>query len=288
MITLHSARITPMKNVLVTGCSSGIGYCVAKGLKERGYKVFATARKDEDIQRLETEGLTVIALDYADAESVDDCANELILRTNNEIYAVFHNGAYGQPGAVEDLTRAVLEEQFASNVFGWIQLTNRLIPFMRQVNEGRIIFNSSVLGLVSLPYRGAYNASKYAIEGFADTLRLELASTDIKVSLIEPGPVESKFRENSLIKLKENIQIESSFHRDKYRAVLKRLEIIGPAVPFTLPPEAVLKKVEHALASNAPKAHYYVTFPTYLFGYLKRILPAKWLDKVMLQVGGNE
>ncbi len=277
-----------MKNVLVTGCSSGIGCCVAKGLKERGYKVFATARKDEDIQRLETEGLTVIALDYADAESVDDCANELILRTNNEIYAVFHNGAYGQPGAVEDLTRAVLEEQFASNVFGWIQLTNRLIPFMRQVNEGRIIFNSSVLGLVSLPYRGAYNASKYAIEGFADTLRLELASTDIKVSLIEPGPVESKFRENSLIKLKENIQIESSFHRDKYRAVLKRLEIIGPAVPFTLPPEAVLKKVEHALASNAPKAHYYVTFPTYLFGYLKRILPAKWLDKVMLQVGGNE
>ncbi len=277
-----------MKNVLVTGCSSGIGYCVAKGLKESGYKVFATARKEEDIQRLESEGLTVIALDYADPESVEHCANELILRTNHEIYAVFHNGAYGQPGAVEDLSRAVLEEQFASNVFGWIQLTNRLIPFMRQVNEGRIIFNSSLLGLVSLPYRGAYNASKYAIEGFADTLRLELASTDIKVSLIEPGPIESKFRENSLIKLKENIQIESSFHRDKYRAVLKRLEIIGPAVPFTLPPEAVLKKVEHALSSNKPKAHYYVTFPTYLFGYLKRILPARWLDKVMLKVAGNE
>ncbi len=277
-----------MKNVLVTGCSTGIGYCVAKGLKDKGYKVFATARKDEDIKRLESEGLTVIALDYADPESVDDCVNELILRTNHEIYAVFHNGAYGQPGAVEDLTRPVLEQQFAANVFGWIQLTNRLLPFMRHENEGRIIFNSSILGLIALPYRGAYNASKYAIEGFADTLRLELADTDIKVSLIEPGPIESDFRKNSLLMLKQNINTESSVHRDKYRNVLKRLETKGAAVPFTLPPEAVLKKVEHALESRKPKIHYYVTFPTYLLGYLKRLLPASWLDKLLLKVAGDD
>ena len=276
-----------MKNVLVTGCSTGIGYCVAKGLKERGYKVFATARKAEDLERLQSEGLTAIHLDYADPKSVDDLANELILRTNNDIYAVFHNGAYGQPGAVEDLSRTVIEEQFASNVFGWIQLTNRLLPFMRHVNEGRIIFNSSLLGLVTFPYRGAYNASKYAIEGFADTLRLELMDTDISVSLIEPGPVESQFRHNALLKFREHIQpnMESSFHRDQYRKVLQRLETKGAVIPFTLPPESVLKKVEKALESKKPKAHYYVTFPTYLFGYLKRLLPTSLLDKFIIKVG---
>lgn len=282
-----SDTIAAMKNVLVTGCSSGIGYCVAKGLKERGYKVFVTARKEEDLQRLQAEGLTAIHLDYADPESVDDLANELILRTNNEIYAVFHNGAYGQPGAIEDLSRAAIEEQFATNVFGWIQLTNRLLPFMRHINEGRIIFNSSLLGIVSLPYRGAYNASKYAIEGFADTLRLELRDTDIEVSLIEPGPIESKFRENGLIKFKQYIDIDSSFHRDKYRKVLQRLETKGAAVPFTLPPESVLKRVEKILKTDKPKAHYYVTFPTYFFCYLKRILSASWMDKVIMKVGAD-
>ena len=276
-----------MKNVLVTGCSSGIGYCVAKGLQERGYKVFATARNDEDINRLKAEGLTAIELDYADPESVDDCANELILRTNHDIFAIFHNGAYGQPGAVEDLSREVIEAQFASNVFGWIQLTNRLLPFMRHANEGKIIFNSSLLGLVTLPYRGAYNASKYAIEGFADTMRIELSDTDIDVVLIEPGPIESQFRHNALIKLKENIDTDSSFHAEKYQAVLKRLEKEGPAVPFTLPPEAVLSKVLHALESRSPKPHYYVTFPTYLFAFLKRVLPTRWLDKVIKKVGAN-
>lgn len=276
-----------MKNVLVTGCSSGIGYCVAKGLKERGYKVFATARKIEDITRLEAEGLTVIELDYANSESVNDCINELMLRTNSEIYAVFNNGGYGQVGAVEDLSREVLEQQFATNVFGWIELTNRLIPLMRHEGEGRIIFNSSVLGLIALPYRGAYNATKYAIEGFADTLRLELRNTDIEVSLIEPGPIESNFRQNSLLKMKQNIAIESSFHRDNYQRELARLEKVGHAVPFTLPPEAVLKKVIDALENTKPKAHYYVTFPTYLFGYLKRLLPTKWLDKLLVVAGGK-
>ncbi|MCK5725532.1 MAG: SDR family oxidoreductase [Thiotrichaceae bacterium] len=277
-----------MKNILVTGCSSGIGYCVALRLKERGYKVYATARNEDDLQRLRDKGLVAMPLDYADPESVDDLANELMLRTNNDIYAVFHNGAYGQPGAVEDLSRAVIEEQFASNVFGWIQLTNRLIPLMRHVNAGRIIFNSSVLGLISLPYRGAYNASKYAIEGFADTLRLELMNTNIRVSLIEPGPIESRFRANGLIKFKQHIDTEGSFHHQQYKTQLARLEEEGVAVPFTLPPEAVAKKVEHALSSSRPRVHYYVTFPTYLFATLKRILPASWLDRLLLKVAGDK
>lgn len=274
-----------MHTVLVTGCSSGIGYCVAKGLKARGYNVYATARKQEDIDRLIAEGLKCLRLDYADSESVQDLANELMLLIGCELYAVFHNGAYGQAGAVEDLSRATIEKQFAANVFGWMELNNRLIVMMRQNNRGRIIFNSSVLGLVSLPFRGAYNASKYAIEGFADTLRLELRNTGIKISLIEPGPIESKFRANSLVALKENIDMKSSVHRDLYKKSIARLEKEGLAVPFTLPAEAVLKKVIHALESPNPKARYYVTFPTHLFATLRRLLPTKWLDKVLSKVG---
>ena len=277
-----------MKNVLVTGCSTGIGYTVAKGLQQRGYRVFATARKQDDIERLEQEGLSVIELDLSNSESVNDAANELMLRTSNELYAVFHNGAYGQPGAVEDLTRETLEKQFATNVFGWMELNQRLMPLFRQHNAGRIIFNSSVLGLISLAYRGAYNASKYAIEGFADTMRQELADTNIKVSLIEPGPIESQFRANALQALKENIDIDTSVHSQKYKGNIRRLEKVGPAAPFTLPADAVLKKVIHALESKNPKPRYFVTFPTYLFATLKRILPTTWLDKVLLKVSSSE
>lgn len=277
-----------MRNVLVTGCSSGIGYCVAKGLRERGYTVFATARKPEDIQRLEAEGFKVIPLELADPQSVQDCAYELMLRTNSELYAVFHNGAYGQAGALEDISRAVLEKQFASNIFGWHQLTNLLLPLMRHQGYGRIIYNSSLLGYIALPFRGAYNASKHALEGLADTLRLELADTDIKVCLIEPGPVESRFRANALKSLLDHVDIEKSVHRDKYKGAIKRLEKVGPAAPFTLPPEAVLAKVVHALESKHPKARYRVTVPSTVFAVCKRILPTSWLDKLLLAVSRNE
>ncbi len=277
-----------METVLVTGCSSGIGYHVAKGLKERGYNVYATARKADDVERLISEGFKCLQLDYADSQSVQDLANELMLLVGTNLYGVFHNGAYGQPGAVEDLTRETLEKQFATNVFGWMELNNRLIVLMRHNNRGRIIFNSSVLGLISLPFRGAYNASKYAIEGFADTLRLELSDTNVEVSLVEPGPVESRFRANALQALKDNVNMEDSVHRDRYKRTLKRLAKEGNVDPYTLPPEAVLKKVIHALESKRPQAHYYVTTPTYIMGTLKRLLPAKWMDKFILKTAGGE
>ncbi len=276
------------ETVLVTGCSTGIGYHVAKGLKERGYNVYATARKEEDVQRLISEGFKCLQLDYADSKSVQDLANELMLLVGTNLYGVFHNGAYGQPGAVEDLTRETIEKQFAANVFGWMELNNRLIVLMRHNNRGRIIFNSSVLGLISLPFRGAYNASKYAIEGFADTLRLELSDTNVKVSLVEPGPVESRFRANALQALKDNVNMEDSVHRDRYKKTLDRLAKEGKVDPYTLPPEAVLKKVIHALESKSPQAHYYVTTPTYIMGTLKRLLPAKWMDKFILKTAGGE
>lgn len=277
-----------MRNVLITGCSSGIGYCVAHGLRERGYQVYATARKPEDVARLAAEGFKAMRLDLADPESVQDAVHELMLRTNSELYAVFHNGAYGQAGALEDLSREVLERQFATNVFGWHQLTVALLPLFRQRNEGRIIYNSSLLGFVALPFRGAYNASKYAIEGLADTLRLELADTDIKVCLIEPGPVTSRFRANALQSLRDNVNITQSVHRDKYQGAIKRLEKVGPAAPFTLPPEAVLAKVIAALEGPNPSARYPVTFPSHLFWALRRVLPTRWLDKFLLYISKSE
>jgi NAD(P)-dependent dehydrogenase (short-subunit alcohol dehydrogenase family) len=279
---------TPQRSILITGCSSGIGECVAHGLAARGWRVFASARRSTDVERLSTSGLEAVVLDLRDSESIAAALAEVLDRTDGRLDALFNNGAYGQPGAVEDLSRETLREQFETNLFGWHELTNRVIPVMRTQGHGRIVQNSSVLGLIALPFRGAYNASKFALEGLTDTLRLELQGSGIHVSLVEPGPVLSRFRQNSLAALRTNIDVEASVHRDKYRGALRRLEKEGPAAPFTLPPEAVLKKVVHALESPRPRARYYVTFPTYLFGTLRRLLSSRWLDRVLLAVSRSE
>ena len=273
------------KTILITGCSSGIGLCVARGLSSRGYRVFATARKDADVEVLNKEGLESLVLDLDDPHTITAAVEEILMRTNGRLHALFNNGAYGQPGAVEDLSRDVLRAQFETNLFGWHQLTNLVLPVMRRQGHGRIIHNSSVLGFVALRYRGAYNASKYALEGLADTMRLELAGTHIHVSLIEPGPISSRFRENAFAAYKRNIEPDGSAHLEKYMQMEQRLTKEGPVVPFTLPPEAVLKKVIHALESPRPKARYYVTFPTFLFAFLKRVLTDRALDRILNKVG---
>jgi NAD(P)-dependent dehydrogenase (short-subunit alcohol dehydrogenase family) len=269
------------KTILITGCSSGIGHCVASGLQQRGYRVFATARRAESVDKLNAEGFESLQLDLVDSQSIQQAVDEILRRTGGELYAVFNNGAFGLPGAVEDLSRDAIRAQFETNFFGWLELTNLLLPVMRRQGYGRIVKNSSVLGFVAMPFRGAYNSSKFAIEGLSDTLRLELKGTNIHVSLVEPGPILSRFRTNALTAMEKYIDMENSVHSEHYQAVLTRLNKEGPAVPFTLPPEAVLKKVIHALESRNPKARYYVTFPTYLFGYLKRMLPTKTLDKLL-------
>ena len=276
------------KAILITGCSSGIGLCCAHELHKKGYRVFATARKAEDVERLRDQGLESLPLDLNDSQSINSAVDEVLKLTGGELYALFNNGAYGQPGAVEDLKRSVLQEQFEANVFGTQELTNRIIPVMRKQGYGRIIYNGSVLGIISLPFRGAYNASKYALEGLTDTLRLELFGSGIEVSIIEPGPVTSDFRKNAYKKYQQNINKNSSFFRTTYEGMEARLTKKGPAAPFTLPPEAVFKKLQHALESHRPQAHYYVTFPTYLFGTLKRILPARAMVWVLRKVSNEE
>ncbi len=272
------------KTVLITGCSSGIGLCCAEGLQARGYRVFATARKPEDVRMLKEKGFEVHRLDIADSTSISEAVEAVLDATGGKLYGLFNNAGFGQPGAVEDLRREVIREQFETNVFGTLELTNRVLPVMRGQGEGRIIINSSILGFAAMPYRGAYNASKYALEGLADTLRLELVGSGVYVSLVEPGPISSRFRDNAYAMYLKNIEPETSCHRDKYQDLEARLLKQGPAVPFTLGPEAVLKRVIHALEAKRPQARYYVTFPTYLFGYLKRVLPTSWMDELLRRV----
>ena len=276
------------RNIVITGCSSGIGRRAAEMLSERGYRVLATARKTEDLEQLEKDGFEALALDLGDPASVSALAKEVLARTHGRVYGLFNNGAYGQPGAVEDLTRDVLLAQLQTNVLGWHDLTCRLLPSMRANGTGRIIQNSSLLGLVALHYRGAYVASKYAIEGLTDTLRLELSGSGIYVSLIEPGPVSSRFRENAYAAFTANIDTSKSANRDIYTVVEERLAAEDDSTPFTLPADAVVKKVIHALEARRPKAHYYVTVPTYLLGYLKRVLTAQQLDRILHAISRTE
>lgn len=272
------------KTVLVTGASSGIGYHCAKSLQKDGYRVIASCRKLPDVSRLLAEGLTCIQLDVADSGSIRRAVEETLQLCDGKLYALFNNGAYGQPGAVEDLNRDTLRRQFETNFFGWAELTNALLPAMIAAGEGRIIQNSSVLGFAAMPFRGAYNASKFALEGLTDTLRLELKETGVHVSLIEPGPILSDFRKNALAALKSNIDMKNSRHRTKYENAIQRLSKQGPAQRFTLGPDAVYKRLKHALESRRPKPRYYVTFPTYLMGYLKRVLSTRQLDKILGKV----
>jgi NAD(P)-dependent dehydrogenase (short-subunit alcohol dehydrogenase family) len=273
--------------VLVTGCSSGIGLAAARRLRDRGYPVFASARRDDDLERLRGDGLQAVRLDLDDDTSIGAALDAVLERTGGRLYGLFNNGAYGQPGAVEDLRRDVLRAQLETALLGWHELTRRAIPVMRAQGEGRIIQNSSVLGLVAFAYRGAYVAAKFALEGLTDTLRLELHGTGIQVSLIEPGPILSRFRENAFRKFVDNVDVEASPHRDRYRAMQARLTKEGPAQPFTLPPDAVVRRVIHALEARRAKARYYVTLPTYLFAALRRVLPTTALDAVLRAASGG-
>lgn len=271
----------PDQAVLITGASSGIGLQTALHLHERGYRVWATARQPADLDRLTHAGIRALPLDMRDSEQIRSVAAEVLSATDNRLWGLFNNAGYGQPGAVEDLSRDALREQFESNFFGAVELTNALLPAMRAAGEGRIIQNSSVLGFAAMPYRGAYNASKFALEGITDTLRLELQGSGIEVSLIEPGPIRTRFRENALAAFQRHIDVSNSAHREAYERVLARLEARANNNRFALDPQAVTDCVVHALESPRPKIRYRVTTPTKTFAVLKRLLPARVLDRLL-------
>ncbi len=268
------------RNILITGCSTGIGKCCALTMKRRDWHVIATARREQDLDMLRSEGLEAVYLDYSDGDSIASASQFALERFDGKLTALYNNGGYGQPGAVEDIEMRVLREQFETNFFGWHDLTRRILPHMRRQKFGRIVNCSSVLGLVAMKYRGAYCASKSALEALTDCLRLELRGTDIHVSLIEPGPIRTQFvtaARNAFIK---NVDINNSVHIDDYRAKLKQFEEGGTTL-FKLEPEAVAQKLIHAVESPRPRNRYFVTKPTYVMSLLKRLLPGRALDSVL-------
>ena len=275
-----------IRTVLITGCSSGIGLCLAHGLRSAGYHVFATTRKEEDVTRLKKLGFDAFLLDLASSKSIKTAIYELYQKTDS-LYALINNGAYGQAGALEDISREALEKQFQANVFGWHELTNLVLPSMKERNKGRVIYISSVLGFVAMPFRGPYVASKFAIEGLVNTLRLELKKTKIKLSLIQPGPIESKFRQNAFLAFKENVDSSKSDYKREYKTMIERLNS-DKNVQFTLAPESVLRCVLHALESKSPKNYYRVTFPTKLLTVLCRILPSSLMDHILSRADSGD
>ncbi|MFW6021001.1 MAG: SDR family NAD(P)-dependent oxidoreductase [Guyparkeria sp.] len=282
-----SDHATCPRRVLITGCSSGIGRRAAEMLADRGHHVVAGLRDPADVTDWPHAHIPAVALDLDDSASIRAGLAAAVEAAGGPIEALFNNGAYGQPGAVEDLSRDTLRAQLETNLLGTVELTNLVIPSMRAAGFGRIVQNSSVLGVSALAFRGAYVASKFALEGISDTMRLELAGSGIDVSLIEPGPITSRFRANAQRAFEANIDWQRSVHREAYARQLERLKKPGPAAPFTLPPEAVVRRVIHAIESRRPKARYPVTVPTYLFAVLKRLLTTRAMDRVLARASGG-
>jgi NAD(P)-dependent dehydrogenase (short-subunit alcohol dehydrogenase family) len=273
------------RTIIVTGASSGIGAHCARALKAEGWRVFATARRPEDLATIEAAGIEALYLDYAEPASIAALAEAVLERTGGTLDALFNNGAYAQAGAVEDLTVETLRAQFEANFFGWHDLTRRIVPVMRRQGHGRIVNCSSILGLVPVPFRGAYAASKHALEGLSLCLRAELAGSGVHVSLIEPGPVASRIASNGLVHFEKNIDVEGSVHREAYQAQLARLRGGGVKSRLKLGPEAVHAVLRHALLSPRPKPHYVVTLPAKVGVLLKRLLPASAFYRVTATQG---
>ena len=272
------------KTILITGCSSGIGYDTAHYLHKNGYRVFASARRPEDVQRLQEEGLDTYLLDVTKPETITQTLTAILEQTDGKLYAVFNNAGYGQPGAVEDIPTDVLKEQFNTNLFGLHEMTRQVLPIMRAQGYGRIIQHSSVLGLIALRFRGAYNASKYAIEGLCDTLRLELDNEDIYVITINTGPVHSHFRKNATKKFYEHIEGKKSVFTEAYKKELLPYEGKKTKDPFTRTSKVVIANIIKALESPRPRPRYYNTSSTHILGGLKRLLPTSLLDKVLRKI----
>lgn len=277
-----------MRSILITGCSSGIGYHAAHFLKAHGWRVLATCRQEQDAQRLQSEGLESFRLDYEDPASIETGFHEAMSRTGGTLDALFNNGAYAIPSAVEDLPVDALRQNFEANFFGWHDLTRRVIPVMRKQGHGRIVQCSSVLGIMAMPWRGSYNSTKFALEGLTDTLRLEMRGTGIHVSMIEPGPIGTAFRLNARKQFDKWIDWETSARAEQYRTKLvprlyKAADTSEPDA-FELGPEAVSRKLLRALESSRPRAHYYVTTPTYIAGLSRRFLPQRLIDRMMAKL----
>ena len=273
----------PTRNILITGCSSGIGYHSAHALKARGWRVFAACRSQVDCDRLAAEGLETVRLDYSDQASIAAAVDHVLAVTGGTLDALFNNGAYSHPGAVEDLSTDHLRALLETNFIGWYDLTRRVLPAMRKQGHGRIVNCSSVLGFVAVRFTGAYSASKFAVEGWSDALRLELSGTGIHLSIIQPGPIRSRMLDNARSRFMETIDIRNSHFRGDYGREISRMSSGSRSSRFKLGPEATLAPLLHALEAQTPRARYRITIPTQVGAWLKRLLPTRVMDRVLLR-----
>ncbi len=270
-----------MKSVLITGCSTGIGLDTAIQMRALGWQVFASCRKEEDLKRLKDLGLETLLLDVDDSSQIIRAFEAVLEKTGGTLDAIFCNAGYGQTGAVEDVSRKALREQFETNVFGAWECVVCAMKIFRKQGWGRILVNSSVLGFSGMPWRGAYNSTKFALEGMCDTLRQEVVGSNIQVVLVEPGPIATNFRVNALLKFNQNIDITSSFHKDSYIKQINRLEKKGSTTPFTISSASCASVCVTALTAKNPRIRYLVTIPTVVLWYLKRILPTFLFDRIL-------
>ncbi len=269
------------RSILITGCSSGIGACAALGMQARGWQVFATARKPEDIEALNRAGMTGLYLDYTDRASIEAVVATVLTATGGTLDALFNNGAYGQPGALEDVPTDILRAQFEANFFGWHELTRRVIPTMRSQGHGRIVMCSSVLGIITMGFRGPYSASKFALEAYSDTLRIELEGSGLHVSVIEPGPIRTRFTANALAMARKHLDVENSVHAKAYRRRMRSMER-GGNTTGELGPEAVLAALVKACESANPRPQYFVTGPTYWMSLVRRVASKRQLHAFLV------
>jgi short-subunit dehydrogenase len=270
------------KTILITGCSSGIGLTAATLLNKKNYRVFATARKESDVAMLKKLGIESFMLDVNDSLAIHRVFNEILALTNGTLDVLFNNAGYGFMGAVEDLTRDMMRTQFETNVFGAMELTNLVIPIMRKQGHGRIIQNTSILGVVAFPYYGAYNASKFALEAFSHTLRQELRGTNIFVSIIAPGPIITKFGDNATKNFLEQINPTQSAHKKIYENYFSHAK--KSRDPLAVSSEVVVQKLIRAVESSRPRVRYYVGIPAHVLGFLHRILPECTLDWIIYRI----
>lgn len=277
------AKPVENKSVLVTGCSSGIGLATAELLRDKGWNVYPTARKVEDLDMLEAMGFPAMQLDVASSISIEATVDQLMSACGGRLGAVVNNAGFGMPGAIQDLTRDAMRQQFEVNLFGLQELTNRLIPVFREQGYGRIVNVSSVVGRIALPFMGIYSASKFALEAISDVQRIELSPDSISVSIVEPGPIETRFSTNCAGEGELALDADRSRFSASYKRYFDKRRSGGMSEDrFRLPPAIVAGKILHALESSHPKIRYCVTLPAYLGSMAARFVPAGLIDRVMI------
>jgi NAD(P)-dependent dehydrogenase (short-subunit alcohol dehydrogenase family) len=264
--------------ILITGSSSGIGRATATYAAARGHRVFATARKPEDLADFSRPGsIDVLALDVTDAASIERAVAE-VLRRSARLDALVNNAGYAQYGSVEDVTLPDWRRQYDVNVFGAVAAIQAALPALRKSGGGTIVNVSSVGGKISIPFAAPYCSSKHALEAISDALRVEVAPFGIRVVLVEPGPIATRFGDRARAEVEPILQKPGpykAFYADAERAMNEDFQ------RGLLPPEAAARVIVKSIESRRPRTRYRVTLMAKFSIPARRFLPDRLFDRAM-------